>query len=60
VIDKWDASQPQHVTLSLPGPNMRFSGSTTAARSTLRFADHGGICGLSYDWQVVGMVLNSG
>ena len=57
---KDDVFLPQHVTLSVPGPNMRFSGSTTSARSTLRFRDHDGIYELTYDWQVAGMVLNPG
>ena len=55
-----DVFQPQHVTLSVSGPNMLFSGSTTSARSTLRFRDHDGIYELTYDWQVAGMVLNPG
>ena len=55
-----DVFQPQHVTLAVTGPNMRFSGSTTSARSTLRFRDHDGIYELTYDWQVAGMVLNPG
>jgi hypothetical protein len=55
-----DVFQPQHVTLSVPSPNMRFSGSMTSARSTLRFRDHDGIYELTYDWQVAGMVLNPG
>ena len=55
-----DVFQPQHVTLSVSGPSMLFSGSTTSARSTLRFRDHDGIYELSYDWQVAGMVLNPG
>ena len=53
-----DVFMPQHVTLSVPGPNLRFSGSTSSARSTLRFRDHDGIYELSYDWHVAGMVLN--
>ena len=55
-----DVFQPQHVTLSVSGPNMLFSGSTTSARNTLRFRDHDGIYELTYDWQVAGMVLNPG
>ena len=55
-----DVFMPQHVTLSVPGPNLRFSGSTSSARSTLRFRDHDGIYELSYDWHVAGMVLNPG
>ena len=39
---------------------MRFSGSTTSARNTLRFRDHDGIYELNYDWQIAGMVLNPG
>lgn len=57
---KDDVFQPQHVTLAVTGPNMRFSGSTTSARGTLRFRDHDGIYELIYDWQVAGMVLNPG
>ena len=55
-----DVFAPQHVTLSVPGPNMRFSGSTISARSVLRFRDHDGIYELTYDWQIAGMVLNPG
>ena len=55
-----DVFQPQHVTLSVPGLNLRFSGSLTSARNTLRFRDHDGIYELTYDWQVDGMVLNPG
>lgn len=55
-----DVFQPQHVTLSVTGRNMRFSGSTTSARSTLRFKEHDGIYELVYDWHVEGMVLNPG
>lgn len=55
-----DVFQPQHVTLSITGLNMRFSGSTTSARNTLRFRDHDGIYELNYDWQIAGMVLNPG
>lgn len=53
-----DVFQPQHVTLAVTGPNMRFSGSHTSARSTLHFRDHDGIYELTYDWQAAGMVLN--
>ena len=55
-----DVFLPQHVTLSVPGPNMRFSGSNISARSVLRFRDHDGIYELTYDWQIAGMVLNPG
>ena len=55
-----DVFTPAHVTLLVPGPNMRFSGSPSSARNTLRFRDHDGIYELVYDWHVTGMVLNPG
>ena len=51
---------PQHVTLSVPGLNMRFSGNNVSARSVLRIRDHDGIYELTCDWQIAGMVLNPG
>jgi hypothetical protein len=50
----------QHVTLSVPNPNMRFSDSLNSAPNTLRCRDHHGSCERVCDWHIAGTALNPG